>query len=637
MARLSSRTLGRRSVADKLWSLLRQLGPRGEPALRQEFIDVNRGFGVEESELSAEDAADFTRYVRPISAVSTVLAFFDGAPVGQLPALYAAVHAADTELGSGGPPISPVHDSLFVTWNALDLRIGRTNETMASITRALLRNLKMLPQYLEQLKALEAESLGVFTVQDIRPARVGESSRFLLRDVVTERELWVQFLEDYDIRVLDFVMVRPTLLPAEREALREVSHLCFTTPYVLRGQSLAAWWDYFERAAGELGVRLNEASYSRVMRGEGNPRRWLDFVFEGYVGQRHKNVVEIVGLPDLPHTLPHHQDYDASADDQIPPHADPTTRSQYLIARTLRQLRGLGDQGLPAIAPEIIRLDSLGEGASWAPMLISIALSEGTANTRPLIDILQNETVFDDDMQEWVAAVRAGTTSLFDVISVHKGHGMHVRDVLGGRTLDLVESSGSQSLAPGFLLFGRVVHYRGIDMFENVHSVAAPPGAKDSVVAAVRRTLGGEPMRGAVAVKAAAAWQEALEHWEYASVPKLMTTTGEPLVMCLVELSFAPARQGEVVDAVRRMRRSFEVESEEGPGVLHFQVLTKSDMVEARIAIAENAVLIESNARERLDRVVARLRSKVAGLSVLRRSQILGDEIIRTALEREKR
>lgn len=637
MARLSSRVLGRRSAADKLWSLLRQLGPDGVPTLRHELTEMARRLRSENSELPPEDAADFVRYLGPIGAASTLFGFFGGSPITQLASLHTTVLEADEELGSGGPPISPVHDSLFVTWNVLDLKIGRTTETLASVTRAILRKLKVQPEWIGQLEALEAEPLGIFTVEGSRPARVGDSARYRLRDVVTERELWVQFLEDYDVRTLDFVMVRPTPLPADREALRGVSHLCYTTPYVFGGQSPAAWRDYFERAAGELGARLDEASYLQVMRGVGNPRRWLDFVFEGYVGERDKNLVEVVGLPDLPHTLPHHEDYDASDEIRIPPGADPTTRSQLLITRTLRQLRDLGERGLPTIAPEITHFESLGGNVSWVPMLIAIALSEGTASTQPLLDLLETENAFDDDMQEWIDAIRAGTTSLFEVLSVDKGHGMRVCDALGEGEWDLVERLGSQSISPGFLLFGRVVHYRGVDMFENVHPETVPPEAVEHIVTAVGQALDGRPMHGADAVKAAKAWEKGLEAWKHASMPRLATTTGEPLVLCAIEMAFAPERRDEVVNAVRRMRRTYEVTPEEGSVDRCFHVLTKTEMVEARIAITEKTIFVESNAQKRLDRVVARIRSKAPGLSVLRRSQMDPNEMMRAMREHEER
>jgi len=87
------------------------------PTLRYELNEMDRRLRSEDSELPLEDAADFVRYLGPIGAASTLFGFFGGAPIAQLAALHTTVLEADEELGSGGPPISPVHDSLFVTWN----------------------------------------------------------------------------------------------------------------------------------------------------------------------------------------------------------------------------------------------------------------------------------------------------------------------------------------------------------------------------------------------------------------------------------------------------------------------------------------------------------------------------------------
>ena len=174
-------------------------------------------------------------------------------------------------------------------------------------------------------------------------------------------------------------------------------------------------------------------------------------------------------------------------------------------------------------------------------------------------------------------------------------------------------------------------------MFENVHPETAPPEAVEHIVTAVGQALDGRPMRGPDAVEAAKAWEAGLEAWKHASMPSLATTTGEPLVLCAIEMAFAPERRDEVVNAVRRMRRAHEVTPEEGSVDRCFHVLTKTEMVEARIAITEKTIFVESNAQKRLDRVVARVRSKAPGLSVLRRSQMDPDEMMRAMREHEGR
>lgn len=628
----TTKLLGRRSVADKLWSLLGKLGPEGRPVLERELLLAAEGLAREtrsDFEGEPEDAKDFLGYVRPISVATVVRWFFGGAPLGPLTSAFSVMERAEEELGSGGPPISPVHDSLQVTWTVLDVALGRAGETFASVTRSILARLSILPECVEQLRRLEAEPLGVYAVRKIEPARVGASRRYLLREIATDRELWVQFLEAYDVHPTDFVLVRPTALPADRAQARGVSHVCFTTPYVCEAESYAAWRDYFERAAGELGARLDDAAYRRVMRGEGNPRRWLDFVFEGYTGQRALNVVEVAGIPDLPHTLQHHEDFDEAQSDAIPPGAEPTTRSGILIGRTVRMMSELGSEGFPKLEPDI-RVLSQDGGEDWVPMLLSIALSEGASNTGPLFDLLQKRCEFDEDLTEWASAARAGHTSLFEIVSSDPGHGVRVRDALGGQTYDLVERSGSHMLQPGMLTFGRVVFYRGVHMFDMVHTSIARAGAEKRIVDAVRSMLAGRPMRGALAVEAAKVWNEVIAAASRAAVPTLMTTTGQALVFCVIELAFRPPDHGRVRDAIGRLRRCFSVPNDEGDADEEgFEILTATEVVEARITLAKNGLRIESNATQRANNVLSRLRGKLPRvLRVVHREEVPVSEML---------
>lgn len=603
---------GRRSLADKLWSLLGKLGAHGRPALRSELLrataELERQAHADLAD-DADDALDFLRYIRPISAASVVSSFFDGAPLGPIKEAHALLEDAEEELGSGGPPLSPVHDSLQVTWGILDLKLGRSQETFASVARSLLTRMSLLPECVEQLRALEAEPLGVFAVRKLEAPRVGASVRVTLQDLATDRELTVQFAEDYDVRATDLLLLRPTALPEDRALHRGVSHLCYTTPYVCDGQSPAAWRDYFERAAGDLGARLDEASYHRVMRGEGNPRRWLEFVFEGFVGARALNVVEVAGIPDLPHTLPHHDDYDEDLALAVPPGADPTTRSQLMIQRTLKMLSEVGHEGIPKLEAEI-RMLHVDPHADWTPVIIATGLSEGASNTGPLLDVLERRFDFDADLQEWAAATRAGWVSLFEVLATNPGEGVRVRDAIEDGEYDVVERSGSRMLKPGMLLFGRLISYRGVHMFEITLNAIARSGAERATVDAVKAVLRGRPMRGPLVYEAANTWIAVGQKHQRKAMPTLVTTTGEPLVFCVIVLSFSPNDRKRVRQAIGRLQRCYAAPADDS-GEEQFVVHTRSDVVEARLMLDDNTLRIESNAKKRADAVLSRLRSKL--------------------------
>ncbi len=87
-------------------------------------------------------------------------------------------------------------------------------------------------------------------------------------------------------------------------------------------------------------------------------------------------------------------------------------------------------------------------------------------------------------------------------------------------------------------------------MFDMVHTSIARGGAEKRIVDAVRSMLAGRPMRGALAVEAAKVWNEVIAAASRAAVPTLMTTTGQALVFCVIELAFRPPDHARVRDAI---------------------------------------------------------------------------------------
>lgn len=61
-------------------------------------------------------------------------------------------------------------------------------------------------------------------------------------------------------------------------------------------------------------------------------------------------------------------------------------------------------------------------------------------------------------------------------------------------------------------------------------------------------------------------------------------------------------------------------------GTPHFVVLTTSDLVEGRITVTQSTLTIESNARERLERIHKRIASKLPGVLELRSKEVVSPE-----------
>ena len=127
--------------------------------------------------------------------------------------------------------------------------------------------------------------------------------------------------------------MRPCEFDPDSARKRGVSHYSFGTPYVLDGSSDAAWEDYLQRVAAQFKTGLDAESYEQCMRGRDDSRRWIEYVVDGYSHPRKGNIVVVVGIPDLPHTLPHHLEHDEALELAIPPGASDGERLTILVKR----------------------------------------------------------------------------------------------------------------------------------------------------------------------------------------------------------------------------------------------------------------------------------------------------------------
>src|SRR5690606_10010250 len=89
---------------------------------------------------------------------------------------------------------------------------------------------------------------------------------------------------------------------------REERHFIADSPYLLEA-SESEWLTYLERAAAPTRTRSAEEALQRHLRFGQDWRYWLEYICNGYAGER-RGIVRLAGLPDRPSTLPHHDDYD---------------------------------------------------------------------------------------------------------------------------------------------------------------------------------------------------------------------------------------------------------------------------------------------------------------------------------------
>jgi hypothetical protein len=83
--------------------------------------------------------------------------------------------------------------------------------------------------------------------------------------------------------------------------------------------------------------------------------------------------------------------------------------------------------------------------------------------------------------------------SFLEVVSVEKGKGMTVQDVLKGDRMEVQEHTGSQYVQPGDVLFGRAVFVDGVGMLIGLAPTIFPPGYKPGIIELRKRLRRGQP------------------------------------------------------------------------------------------------------------------------------------------------
>jgi hypothetical protein len=511
-------------------------------------------------------------------------------------------------------------------WSSIDLTVGIRRESIADIALALAGTLQIDPALRPGMEACAQARLGLYRATWQKPPRSPDAlPTFRVVELVTEHEIDMQFAEPLPVEQGELLLMRLHALPEAAARARGVSHIASGTPYVLEGRTDIDWLEYLERAAGSLKLRLDPESYARVMRGEGDERRWLEFVFVGYGGVREGGVVEVVGIPDRPDTLPHHGDFDPALQFVVPK-GTPTRERATILCRAIADklapaIRSLDEAWHAALERRFAEFEDLGGARSdWADLVHAVMIYEQGPDGGPaLLARVDGTLSLDDDQREYIAASRDGWTSLFEVVSVERGQSLRIRDLLGEGEVEVQERSGTLHMPTRVCLLGRVVHYRGVHLFDAIHTRPFPPQLRDRAVAEARKALrvakGSVPRErlSARIFELMKAWQRvSTEHERQqtnAPAPVLVTTTGEPLEFSRATFSFPADARAEVVDAVARLRGCLQ----DGDDDDSFVIL-RGDIVEARVSVAADSLTIEAHARERLARVERRLRSKLGRL-----------------------
>jgi hypothetical protein len=195
------------------------------------------------------------------------------------------------------PPMSPLTDSYYQSWECFDLTFGTYKETLATIFLDLADVLKISQSEIDLIKILSASRMGVYKVCKIKDKKI------FLKELVTNDEFWCVCPAGYEGEAGQLWYAR--VLPPPTEYLDYINYsIVMTTPYVLLNSNEKNWNDFFSRN------NVDKNNYHTFMKFGPSFNYWHEFVFYGY-SNFIKEAVFLSGIPDIESTLPHHEKFSA--------------------------------------------------------------------------------------------------------------------------------------------------------------------------------------------------------------------------------------------------------------------------------------------------------------------------------------
>lgn len=222
------------------------------------------------------------------------------------------------------------------------------------------------------------------------------------------------------------------------------------------------------------------------------------------------------------------------------------------------------------------------------PIVLDLVLTEGgwfeefLADRGPLLP--EDEALL---AASWLTVDR----SVHEVVEVHRGERMRVRDLRSGEVLDVRERTFTQEAQPGMLVCARAVPDGETNQF--VGAVLTVPVGQEAQVLDLLDE--GEPTEIAV-------WVASLSR-----PPQLRTREGEPVVQCEIVVEADDAQA-----LVSHLDRTYQVDEVSTAWSEHHDLDGIESVVRASFHLDDDRLTISTNSHERADRILDRLHEAVA-------------------------
>lgn len=587
---------------------LEVLFPRNviEEVLREHRTGAPAG----EADLPEEVKPFFAHYCVVVRAAAQLL----GAPA--FDSLARFHDEVEEEYMPGGPPQSPVYDSLSIQFVLGSVPQGIGNETPYSVLARLLQRDPSRARLQSMAQSLADARFELYRVRttgdhraDIEPVRGGAALSVRLTG---------PFLRPGDfalLRVLSFdnehfIADSPYLLKAsEQDWLDHLARVVAQqqVPGTISAQPKASKLSSKEQARRRQKEKAKaarhepEAVIQRYLQFGLSARHWFDYVMDAYAGER-RGIVFLAGVPDRPELLPHSAEYRDAPEPDLPPQLAfrqellRTAMKEGLFDLAMQELLRLADGAEAQLSPNeqnlLAAYASFGLRAKdGTTVLTRFERSTGAAALHP-------------EARSFIDHLKNGWFSVFRVDRIHLDKGLDVFDLFREQNLQITERSATRQLALGDLLLGWICKDpAGTITLEgglaHIPSFVAPPLL--TLVEQLKRAM--PPLTDEQAWKHSAAELPVpliagiLELRSNPPLPELMNMSGDP-----IELITGHYRISDHARVAAALPREF---TENGDGSYGWVDAAGTSL--ARLDLAGNKLSVQVNSRKRLKAVQKRL------------------------------
>ncbi len=225
----------------------------------------------------------------------------------------------------------------------------------------------------------------------------------------------------------------------------------------------------------------------------------------------------------------------------------------------------------------------------------------------------------------WLEAQMRAWLSVWEVVDVEPGRGLHLTDLLTGERRFVHEISGSLMANARAAMLTRIVDFEEESLICGMYPLSLEPQDGAAVVTAFRRLfqlrkkVSSETLRRLDAFgDLLDLWEEAIEHaYARAEGRKLNNTDGDPFILTKEQYTFRAADRDEVMRRIGLMEWA-EPEEEKDSVFIFARPIPRSNddlTIIARIAIGKNRLDVETNSVRRADDMRRRLEEALGELA----------------------